>query len=110
MATVTVFSGEYDVGCRGELRQDLDRLVFEATTILDFTNVRFIDATCLAELLRLHHLRQANGVKPMTFVLKHDNAIYRLFDACNLLDVFRVVETIDEALAKNGADVRVRYG
>lgn len=92
-------SGEYDISCRDALRRKLDRLVFENEAVLDLTGVMFLDSTCLAELLRLHQLRQANELEPLTFVLKRGGAIDRLFQVVNLAGACRTVEALDETTA-----------
>jgi anti-anti-sigma factor len=109
MASVTVFRGEYDVASRTQLRKQLERMAFDAGVILDFSAVTFIDSTCVTELLRLQELRDANELDPLTIVVKSKGAIHRLFEVLDLLDRFRVVETLDDAVAKNGETVRVRY-
>ena len=90
MARVTVFSGEYDVANRPELRKKLDRLAFESDVILDFTRVTFVDSTCIAELIRLDDLRDANELGRMTVLVGGNSAIHRLFEILGLGDRFSV--------------------
>lgn len=109
MATMVVFTGEYDIACQNELRRELDRLAFEPNVILDLTSTTFIDSTVLSELLRLHRLRQANELSVLTFLLTPSSPIRRLFEITAVADTFRIFETVDEAVENNGETVKVRY-
>lgn len=68
-AALIVFSGEYDVSCRKQWRDELERLSCEANVIIDLSDVTYLDATCMTELLRLHERRHANGFGRETVVL-----------------------------------------
>lgn len=90
MARVTVFSGDYDVTNRADLRKRLDRLAFDSDIILDFSAVTFVDSTCIAELLRLDDLRGVNELERMTIVVDSNGPIRRLFEILGLFERFRV--------------------
>jgi anti-anti-sigma regulatory factor len=108
MSSVVVFAGEYDLSCQKELRDELARLDSEASVALDFTQVTFIDSTCITEMARLGTTRQSAGLTPVGIAVKPGSAIRRLFDIIGIDQVFRVVESIDEILPKD-APVSVRY-
>lgn len=90
MARVTVFSGEYDMANRPDLRKKLDRLAFETNVVLDFSGVTFVDSACIAELIRLDDLRAANELDLMTVVVGADGPIHRLFEILGLCERFNV--------------------
>jgi anti-anti-sigma factor len=103
-----VFSGEYDVSCRKQWREELERLSCEPNVIIDFTNVSYLDATCMTELLRLHERRHASGFGRETVVLQRP-LVRRLFELLQMQDVLRVVETIEEAVDKKELAPIVRH-
>lgn len=90
MARITVFSGEYDMANRPDLRKKLDRLAFESDVVLDFSGVTFVDSTCIAELTRLDDLRAANELDLMTVVVCANSPIHRLFEILGLCERFSV--------------------
>ncbi len=103
-----VFSGEYDVSCRKQWRAELERLSCEPNVIMDFSNVSYLDATCVTELLRLHERRHANGFGRETVVM-HRPLVRRLFELLQMQDVLRVVETVEEAVDKKELPPVVRH-
>jgi len=103
-----VFSGEYDVSCRKQWREELDRLSCEPNVIINFSNVTYLDATCMTELLRLHERRRANGFGRETVVV-HRPLVRRLLELLQMQDVLRVVETIGEAVDKKELAPVVRH-
>jgi anti-anti-sigma factor len=103
-----VFSGEYDVSCRKQWREELERLSCEPNVIIDFTNVSYLDATCMTELLRLHEHRHAKGFGRETVVL-HRPLVRRLFELLHMQDGLRIVETLDEAVDKEELAPIVRH-
>ena len=105
---LVVFSGEYDVSCRKQWREELERLSCEPNVIIDFSNVTYLDATCMTELLRLHERRHANGFGRETVVL-HRPLVRRVFELLQMQDVLRVVETVDEAVDKKELAPIVRH-
>jgi anti-anti-sigma factor len=105
---LVVFSGEYDVSCRKRWREELERLSCEPSVIIDFTDVTYLDATCMTELLRVHERRLAHGFGRETVVL-HRPLVRRLFELLQMQDVLRVVETVDEALDKEELAPIVRH-
>jgi anti-anti-sigma regulatory factor len=56
-----VFSGAYDVTCKRQWSEELERLCTEPNVIIDFSDVSSLDATCLTEMLRMHERRRDNG-------------------------------------------------
>ncbi len=105
---VMVFTGEYDLTCRDQLRAVLDSLSEAASIVLDLSDVTYIDSTVINELVRLHNARSARGLERATCVM-HNGNLLRLFEILRLGEIFHVVETLDEAVYKNGEDVSVQY-
>jgi STAS domain len=48
--TRVVFAGEYDLAVKEQLREELDRLVDEPAVVLDFSDVSYIDSTCVGRI------------------------------------------------------------
>lgn len=105
---VMVFTGEYDLTCREQLRGTLDSLFEASSVVLDLSAATYIDSTVINELVRLHNARSARGLDRVACVVQNGNLL-RLFDILRLGDIFHVVETLDEAVYKNGEDVSVQY-
>jgi anti-anti-sigma factor len=93
---VVVFSGEYDIACMEQLREELDRLVAMERVILDFTDVTYIDSTTVGELVRLHKRRAENLFERETIVVRN-RGVQKIFDVLELRKVFRLVATLEEA-------------
>ncbi|MBV8283091.1 MAG: STAS domain-containing protein, partial [Candidatus Eremiobacteraeota bacterium] len=51
MATVVAFAGEWDVASQKSFRREVRRLDEESVLILDFSEVAYVDSSCLAELI-----------------------------------------------------------
>jgi anti-sigma B factor antagonist len=105
---VVTLTGEYDLAYRPQLRVELDGLRDEPNLIVDLSAVTFIDSTCIGELVRLHNARAERGFAPLT-VVQSSLVVKRLFEVLNLGAVFRLVETLDEALPQDGQPVIVQY-
>ena len=56
---IVVFAGEYDLACQKELRREFDRLHEQPNVVLDFSNVTYLDSTCIAELPTTKHEKSA---------------------------------------------------
>ena len=109
MGTVVVFAGEYDLSCKKQLRAEFRRLEAAPRVALDFSEVTFIDSTCITEVMRLSKLRYANGVERLTIIVKAGAPVQRLFSIVGVVFVCDLVESLDEALEKSGAPFEVRY-
>ncbi|MGC2406838.1 MAG: STAS domain-containing protein [Candidatus Cybelea sp.] len=105
---VMVFNGEYDIASRHQVRTAFDAVSEAPRVALDFSDVTYIDSTIIHELLRLHNARAAGDLERETVVMRNSNLL-RVFEILNLASVFRVVESLDEAIGKNGEDVTVQY-
>ena len=109
MPTVVVFSGEYDVACKEQFRQELSRLKASGDVVLDFSDVSYVDSTIVAELLLLAKDRIYAGLQAETIVLPNNSRIRRIFDLVHLGKVIRIVESLDR-LSRNGAfDTRYAF-
>lgn len=106
--TVVVFAGEYDLATQDRLRQEFLEVHKEPELVIDLTEVSYVDSSFVTELVRLHRRRHEEVLNPEVIVLRHP-MVRRLFDILSLENIFRVVETLDEALAHNGKTMSVRY-
>jgi len=109
MATlVTVFAGEYDIFHRAELRADFDALCAEPNTIvLDMSAVTYIDSSFATELIRLHKIRAERGYSRLTIV-RVAPLVKRIFAIFYMGTFCRLVDTVEEALPRDGKSVVVR--
>ena len=102
MSIVIVFAGEYDLACKDQLRHELEPLESERSLVIDFSEVTYVDSTCITELLKMDSARKAKGYETAVIVIKRGNAVRRIFEIAELSTVFRIVDTLDEAVGKNG--------
>ena len=98
MSTVLVFTGEYDLDSKQQLRNDFEAVASEPVLICDFTDVSYIDSTCLNELLRLQKIRAQYGLEPVAIVLRPDGAIRRLMEITGVSEVARLFDARAAAL------------
>lgn len=105
---VMVFSGEYDLASREELRRAFDFLSGRPNAILDFTGVTYVDSTVLCELARMHETRAAAGRGLPTLVVRNPSII-KIFHIASMIDMFRMAETLDDVVRKDGAPVQIEY-
>jgi anti-anti-sigma factor len=103
MRTRVVFAGEYDLAVKEQFRDELDRLVDEPNVVLDFTDLSYIDSTCIAELMRSRDLRASRGLPSPTLLMRPGNRIRRIFEILGLLSAFDFVEELPPH------ETRVRY-
>jgi anti-anti-sigma factor len=96
-SVVMIFSNEYDIACKEELRRDLARLSDVPNVVLDFTDVTYIDSTALGEFIRMHNARTAKGYARETIVVTN-LGLKRLFDLVHLHEVFRFVTDLGDAV------------
>ncbi|MBV8332528.1 MAG: STAS domain-containing protein, partial [Candidatus Eremiobacteraeota bacterium] len=61
MATVVAFAGEWDVASQKSFRREVRRLDEESVLILDFSEVAYVDSSCLAELIVMERKRSESG-------------------------------------------------
>jgi anti-anti-sigma regulatory factor len=93
---LTIFSGEYDATCKRQWSEELEGLCTEPNVIIDFTDVSYLDATCVTEMLRMHERRRDNGFDRETIILGQPR-VRRLFDLLKMEGVVRVVECLSDA-------------
>ena len=105
---VLVFSGEYDLASKKQVRAAFDAVLEAPRLALDFSDVTYIDSTIIHELVRVHNARAAGDLERETLVVRNGNLL-RVFEILNLASVFRVVESLDETVDKNGEDITVQY-
>lgn len=102
-----IFSGAYDVTCKRQWSQELEGLCTEPNVIIDFSDVSYLDATCLTEMLRMHERRRDNGFDRETIILGQP-PVRRLFDLLKMEGVVRVVECLGDATEPQRSTPTVR--
>jgi len=93
------------LGSRDELRRKLEPLRDEKDVVFDFTEVRFLDASCLSAFVRLHKERRAAGFRRETIILPKTSPIRRLFAAAGVMNLFKIVESPESAQTTQAAQI-----
>jgi len=107
-SAVFVLRGEYDVSHRWRLRAELEALADAPDLVLDMSAVTYMDSICIVELLRVWSLRKRKGL-PAFSLVRGAPSLARSFALAGLESAFRIVDALDEVLAKDGRAVDVRY-
>lgn len=105
---VVVFAGEYNLGSKGKLHRELSRLATKPRLVLDFSEVSYMDSTCIAELMRMEHRRSTAGFDAAHVVMQAP-VLMRIFTVLTLDRVFRVVPTLDDAIGSGTHGLQVEY-
>jgi anti-anti-sigma factor len=104
---IRVFSGEYDVTYKAKLRREFDSVCNEPGLILDMRGVSYVDSTFANELLRLHIRRLEKGIGEVSIV-RNSFIVRRLFALLAFKRLFRLVETLEEVLPRDGSPVVIQ--
>lgn len=104
---VRVFSGEYDVTYKWKLRAEFNAVCSEPSLILDMRGVSYVDSTFASELLRLHKCRLEKGLGGVSIV-RNSFIVKRLFAILYFKTLFRLVDTLEEVLPRNGSPVVIQ--
>ena len=91
---VALFAGEFDIARKDELRAELEKLVLVPNIVLDFTEVTYIDSTCIGEVIRLHNLRAENHFERETVIVNNENLI-RIFQLLELNKLFHITSRLE---------------
>lgn len=105
---VVVFAGEYTLGSKDKLHRELSRLATKPRLVLDFSEVSYMDSTCIAELMRMEQRRADAGFQTAHIVTQAP-VLIRIFSALTLDRVFRVVPTLDRAIDSDIEGLHVEY-
>ena len=105
---VVVFAGEYTVGSKGKLHRELSRLATKPRLVLDFSEVTYMDSTCIAELMRMEY-RRSNAKFEATHIVMQSPVLLRIFSVLTLDRVFRVVPTLSQAIDSGVEGLHVQY-
>jgi anti-anti-sigma factor len=105
---VVVFAGEYNVNSKARLHRELSRLATKPRLVLDFSEVTYMDSTCIAELMRMEQ-RRGNAGFERTTIVTQTPVLMRIFAVLTLDRVFRIVPELDGAVPANPRDVNVEY-
>ncbi len=106
-ARVVVFAGEYDMSYRALLREELGRLERAPALVLDFSDVTYLDSTCLYLLLKLHSTRAADGLDREAIVVSHPH-LKKIFQIVGISQLLNVVDTLELAVGPN-AQITVEH-
>jgi anti-anti-sigma factor len=102
---VMVFSGEYDLTSKQQLREAFAFVADAERAVLDFNGVTYLDSTALSELTLLHKSRSAAGLGAATIVTSNGNVL-RLFEIVDMRQFFNFTGTMPE-IAAAGDGVRI---
>jgi len=102
---VMVFSGEYDLTAKHQLREAFSFVADAERAVLDFNGVTYLDSTALSELTLLHKSRSVAGLDAATIVTSNGN-ILRLFEIVDMRQFFNFTDAMPEIDA-DGDGVRI---
>ena len=105
---VVVFAGEYNVNSKARLHRELGRLTTKPRLVLDFSEVTYMDSTCIAELMRMEQRRVAAGFD-RAFIAAQTPVLLRIFTVLSLDRVFRVVPSVEAAAQGDAETLSVEY-
>jgi len=101
---VKVFSGEYDLTSKSKLRAEFAGICAEPKLILDMRAVSYVDSTFATELLWLHRCRVEKGLSEVSIV-RSAFIVKRVFTILFFKTLFRLVDTLEEALPRDGSPI-----
>jgi anti-anti-sigma regulatory factor len=104
---VKVFCGECDLAYKSILGAELDSVRDEPNVVLDMRGITYLDSTCATELLRLHEYRAQNG-HPQVSIVRSGLVVRRVFAILYFKTLFRLFDTLGEALPKDGSTVVIQ--
>ena len=88
---MVVFTGEYDVACKEALKREFRRIESEPNVVFDLSEAKYLDSSCIGELLSLRKERRRLGFSRETIVVPPgETAVKRILDLCGLSQVFNV--------------------
>lgn len=102
-----VFSGEYDLLRRDELKRVCADLDTVPHVVLDLAKGTYIDSACLTEVLLLDRRREALAMPPKTVIVEPGSNVERLATGVNFAQIFRVVTKATDAIPEGHAIVSV---
>jgi len=109
MSVAVILVGEFDLANSEKVGDVFDSLEREASVVVDLAQAAYIDSTCISRLIMMQKHRAAAELAPLTVVVPSRSVARRIFDVVRLDALFRVVESIDDAVGRNGETMTVRY-
>ena len=89
--------GDYDIAVREQLRTELARLSDVHSVVFDLSDVTFIDAGTIGELIRIHKIRSRAQLEPEMIVVQNPHFL-KIFDILGLRAMFRITDKLTEAV------------
>jgi anti-anti-sigma factor len=90
--------GEFDIYNRAALEDALLPAYNAPNVVIDFSNVRYMDSTALAVLVRKRRRRAELGYPPAAFAGMSSNLAH-ILRISGLQDLWPACETLDEAIS-----------
>ena len=100
---VALSKPEYDVSSCDELAKELEPAHAQPNVIVDMTEVRYLDSTCLSKLARMRTERQKRDYPPARLVVPAPQ-VRRLFEIVGFDKVWPLYDSLEEALGQPPAD------
>ncbi|HEV3091324.1 MAG TPA: hypothetical protein VGX91_07780 [Candidatus Cybelea sp.] len=88
-----IFSGEYDISVRSQLRIDLARIAATPKVVFDLSEVTFVDAGTIGELMRFHDMRAFMQLQRETIVAQ-DPHVVKILHLMNVGTLFSLTESL----------------
>lgn len=108
MATVVAFAGDWDVASQKSLRRELKRLYDEPALVLDFSDVTYVDSSCLAELIIMERKRGEAGFTRATLIVRN-TPVKKVLEVSGLAKLFRVAGSLDDVRHEYEEELVVEY-
>lgn len=90
MALTLVFDGEYDLAGQRDFKKKLSSADSERDVIVDFSNVSYVDSSCIAELLLFSRGRRERGLPPETIYVTA-GPVAKVLQVAGVAKICRVV-------------------
>lgn len=90
MAFTISFGGEYDLAGQDDFKKKLAAAETQHDVVVDFTNVSFVDSSCVAALLLFNRARRERGLPPETIFVK-TGPVAKVLEVTGVTKVCRVV-------------------
>jgi anti-anti-sigma factor len=97
---VVLARDEYDLLLCDDLAKELEPTYTHPNVIVDFSNVTYIDSTCLSRFVRMYKERTGRGFHSARFVIASKN-IRNLFAILKFDAIWPVYESLEDALRES---------
>ncbi|HET7815915.1 MAG TPA: STAS domain-containing protein [Candidatus Baltobacteraceae bacterium] len=95
---VISLSGDLECSRQAEVAQTLRRAAKRAQVVLDLSDVRYVDSSFVATMIRLRKLREAKGLPPQHIAGAH-SMVTLVLDIFHLRNAWPMFDKVDDAIS-----------